>query len=108
MRKMHLAMRTNALVVFPGGFGTLDELFEVLTLVQTGRIPQFPLILFGRDYWKGLLRWLKTEVQARHGYISPGDLDLLRLTDDPGEAVRIILDYERRVGTPATLPKAFA
>ncbi len=107
-RKVCFVKYSLGFIYMPGGFGTLDELFEVLTLVQTGRIPQFPLILFGRDYWKGLLRWLKTEVQARHGYISPGDLDLLRLTDDPGEAVRIILDYERRVGTPATLPKAFA
>jgi predicted Rossmann-fold nucleotide-binding protein len=92
----------------PGGFGTLDELFEVLTLVQTERIPQFPLILFGSEHWKGLLHWIKTEVQARHGYIGPKDLDLLKITDDADEAVHIILDYERRVGTPSALPKAFA
>jgi uncharacterized protein (TIGR00730 family) len=107
-RKVCFVKYSLGFVYMPGGFGTLDELFEILTLVQTERIPQFPLILFGRSHWSGLLRWVKAELQARHGYISPGDLDLLKLTDDPEEAVRIILDYERHVGTPATLPKAFA
>jgi predicted Rossmann-fold nucleotide-binding protein len=83
-------------------------LFEVATLVQTQRIPQFPLILFGRDYWKGLLHWMKAEMQDTHGYISPGDLDLLKITDDVDEVIEIIRDYERRVGAPATPPKAFA
>jgi hypothetical protein len=92
----------------PGGFGTLDEFFEIITLVQTERVPEFPLILFGSQYWKGLVHWMKTEMQERHGLISPGDLDLFKLTDDPEEVVRIILDYERRVGPPATMPKAFA
>ena len=107
-RKVCFVKYSLGFIYMPGGFGTLDELFEVLTLVQTERIPQFPLILFGRSHWKGLLHWIKTEVQTRHGFISPGDLDLLKLTDDPEEAVRIILDYERHVGAPANLPKAFA
>jgi hypothetical protein len=92
----------------PGGFGTLDELFEVATLVQTQRIPQFPLILFGREYWKGLMQWMKTELEDKHGYISHGDLGLLKVTDDVNEVIEIIRDYERRVGSPATPPKAFA
>ena len=92
----------------PGGFGTLDEFFEIMTLVQTERVPQFPLILFGSEYWKGLVRWMKTEMQERHKLVSPSDLELFKLTDDPAEVVRIILDYERRVGPPAMTPKAFA
>ena len=68
----------------------------------------FPLILFGREHWNGLLHWLKTEVAERNKFISPADLDLVNVTDDPQEAVNLILDYERRVGPPGVLPKAFA
>jgi len=107
-RKVCFVKYSLGFIYMPGGFGTLDELFEVLTLVQTERIPQFPLILFGSEHWKGLLHWVKTEVQARHGFVGAKDLDLLKITDDPDEAVRIILDYERHVGTPAAMPKAFA
>jgi len=106
-RKVCFVKYSIAFVFMPGGFGTLDELFEVLTLVQTQRIPQFPLILFGKDYWKGLLRWIKDRVQGAD-YISPGDLDLLTITDDPQEAVNVILEYERRVGPPEVIPRAFA
>jgi predicted Rossmann-fold nucleotide-binding protein len=91
----------------PGGFGTLDEFFEVLTLVQTQRIPQFPLILFGREYWKGLIAWMKTRLE-KDELISPGDLDLIKITDDVDEVIAIIRDYERRVGPPAITPRAFA
>jgi len=107
-RKVCFAKYSLGFVFMPGGFGTLDEFFEITTLVQTERIPQFPLILFGKEHWKGLLHWLKTELQDKHRFISPGDLDLVKLTNDPQEAVDIILDYERRVGQPGTLPKAFA
>lgn len=107
-RKVCFVKYSLGFIYMPGGFGTLDELFEVLTLVQTERIPQFPLILFGSENWKGLLHWIKSELQSRHNYIGRNDLDLLKITDDPDEAVRIILDYERHVGAPATLPKAFA
>jgi hypothetical protein len=106
-RKVCFAKYSLGFIYMPGGFGTLDEFFEIMTLVQTERIPQFPLILFGSEYWKGLLHWMKAEME-RHGHISPGDLDLFKVTDDPEEAVRIILDYERRVGPPAMMPKAFA
>jgi uncharacterized protein (TIGR00730 family) len=107
-RKVCFVKYSLGFIYMPGGFGTLDEFFEVATLVQTERIPQFPLILFGRDYWKGLVQWMKTQLDGRHEFIGPRDLDLFKITDDPEEAVRIILDYERHVGAPATLPRAFA
>jgi len=106
-RKVCFVKYSLGFVYMPGGFGTLDELFEVLTLVQTQRIPQFPLILFGTEHWKGLLAWLKTRVE-HDGHISPGDLDLVKTTDDVHEVVEIIRDYERRVGPPGILPTAFA
>ena len=106
-RKVCFVKYSLGFVFMPGGFGTLDELFEVLTLVQTQRIPQFPLILFGSDYWKGLLAWIKQRLE-KDKHISPGDMDLLRLTDDVNEVIEIIRDYERRVGPPGITPKAFA
>jgi hypothetical protein len=106
-RKVCFVKYSLGFVFMPGGFGTLDEFFEVLTLVQTERIPEFPMILFGSDHWKGLLNWLKTHVEIKGKYISPGDLDLFKLTDDPQEAIDMILDYKRRVGPPDVLPKAF-
>jgi uncharacterized protein (TIGR00730 family) len=106
-RKVCFVKYSIAFVFMPGGFGTLDEFFEVLTLVQTQRIPRFPLILFGRDYWNGLLRWMRERLEKSE-YISPGDLELVTITDDPEEAVKAILDYERRVGPPEVVPKAFA
>ncbi len=107
-RKVCFVKYSLGFIYMPGGFGTLDEFFEVMTLVQTERIPQFPLILFGRSHWKGLVQWMKTELVERGKYIGPRDLDLFKITDDPAEVVRIILDYERHVGTPTTMPKAFA
>ena len=106
-RKVCFVKYSLGFIYMPGGFGTLDELFEVLTLVQTERIPQFPLILFGSDYWRGLLKWAKVQMEDKHSFISSGDLDLVKVTDDVDEVVKIILDYERHAGTPA-LPQAFA
>lgn len=106
-RKVCFVKYSIAFVFMPGGFGTLDEFFEVLTLVQTQRIPRFPLILFGRKHWEGLLGWLESTL-GKGGFISPGDMDLVTVTDDPQQAVDIILDYERRVGPPDVVPKAFA
>ncbi len=89
VRKVIFVKYSVAYVVMPGGFGTLDELAEALTLIQTKRIRPFPVILMGRDYWQGLLAWFKdTLVPA--GKISPEDLDLVRVMDDPAEAVRLI------------------
>ena len=106
-RKVCFVKYSLGFVFMPGGFGTLDEMFEVLTLVQTERITRFPLVLFGKRYWSGLLRWMDTALED-HQLISPGDLDLLRVTDDVDEAVQIICDYRREVGPPETVPKAFA
>lgn len=106
-RKVCFVKYSIGFVFMPGGFGTLDELFEVATLVQTQRIPQFPLILFGKDHWKGLFRWMKERLEATQ-FISPGDLDLFTITDDPQEAIDVIVEYERRVGPPEIVPKAFA
>jgi uncharacterized protein (TIGR00730 family) len=106
-RKVCFVKYSLGFIYMPGGFGTLDELFEVATLVQTQRIPQFPLILFGREYWKGLIAWMKTRLE-KDGLISPGDLDLLKTTDDVDEVIETIRDYERRVGPPAITPRAFA
>ena len=106
-RKVCFAKYSLAFVFMPGGFGTCDELFEVLTLVQTQRIPRFPLILFGKKHWQGLLDWMHSHIE-KSGYISKGDLDLLTLTDDPHEVVKVILDYKDRVGPPETIAKAFA
>jgi uncharacterized protein (TIGR00730 family) len=104
-RKVCFVKYSVAFVFLPGGFGTLDEFFEVLTLVQTQRIPRFPLILFGRHYWDGLLHWAKNTV-LKGKFISPHDLDLVTVTDDPDEVVRLILDYIRRVGPPESTPKS--
>ena len=94
VRKTMFIKYSVAFIIFPGGFGTLDELFEAITLIQTGKIYQFPVILFGRHYWAGLLRWLQTRVLAEKK-ISKGDIDLMILTDDPAEAVAaVIAAYE--------------
>jgi uncharacterized protein (TIGR00730 family) len=90
LRKMHFMMRAKALVVFPGGFGTLDELFEVITLVQTRKAKQVPIILFGSDYWK---RLLNTEMLVEEGVISPNDLKLLQYVDDAQVAWDLIKQF---------------
>lgn len=106
-RKVCFVKYSIGFVFMPGGFGTLDELFEVLTLIQTQRIPEYPMILFGKAHWTGLIRWMKERLEGTR-YISPGDLNLLTITDDPEEAIQVILDYERLVGPPEIVPKAFA
>src|SRR5437764_1779760 len=88
-RKTMFVKYAQAFVVMPGGFGTMDELFESLTLVQTGKVTSFPVILFGTSYWAGLLEWLRTTMMTDHK-INPTDLDLLQVTDDIDEVVRII------------------
>jgi uncharacterized protein (TIGR00730 family) len=89
VRKTMFVKYSDAFIIFPGGFGTLDELFESLTLIQTGHISQFPVVLFGRHYWAGLVRWLQARVLTE-GKISPSDLDLFFLTDDPAEAAAVV------------------
>ena len=92
LRKMHFMMRAKALVLFPGGFGTLDELFEVLTLVQTTKAKPVPIVLFGSAFWRALFNF---DVMLEHGTISPADLELFRITDDPQEAWDIIQEFYR-------------
>ena len=98
-RKTMFVKAAEGFVVFPGGFGTMDELFEALTLTQTGKIDHFPLVLFDSDYWGEMLDWAEKELLG-HRMISPDDLELMTVTDDPEEAVRIVVAaYERRVGS---------
>ena len=85
-RKVMFVKAAEGFVIFPGGFGTMDELFESLTLIQTGTIGSFPVVLFDRDYWGEMIEWIRAEMLA-DGLVSSGDLDLLRLTDEPEEAV---------------------
>jgi uncharacterized protein (TIGR00730 family) len=98
-RKVCFVKYSNGFVFLHGGFGTLDEFFEVITLVQTQRISRFPLVLFGRNYWKGLLQWMKA-VLERDAFINPDDLDLVTVTDDVQEAVELMVDYRHRVSIP--------
>jgi uncharacterized protein (TIGR00730 family) len=94
-RKTMFVKYAQAFVVLPGGFGTMDELFEALTLVQTGKVTSFPVVLVGVDYWRGLIDWLRdTMVDA--GAVNAIDLDLLQLTDDVDEAVRIVVEAGAR------------
>ena len=90
VRKTMFIKYSNAFIIFPGGYGTLDEAFEALTLIQTGKIYQFPVIMFGRHYWAGLIRWIQSRVLGE-AKISPGDLDLILLTDDPHEAANAVI-----------------
>ena len=95
-RKVCFVKPAEEFVIFPGGFGTLDELFEALTLIQTGKAQNFPVVLIGTDYWEEMISWVRGELLA-DGMISPEDLDLLHATDDLDEAVRTIVDcYEER------------
>ena len=97
MRKMHLAMRANALAVFPGGFGTLDELFEILTLLQTQKMPAIPVVLFGRDYWR---RVIDFDALAAEGAIGETDRQLFDFVEEPEEAWDVLC----RRGLTAHLP----
>jgi uncharacterized protein (TIGR00730 family) len=99
IRKLMFVKYSSAFIIFPGGFGTLDEAFEALTLIQTGKIYEFPVILFGRHYWAGLLRWLRSRVLVEKK-ISPGDLDLLLVTDDPAEAANAVIAAQAATQRP--------
>lgn len=98
MRKMHFLMRAGALVIFPGGFGTLDELFDALTLRQTQRMQQIPIILYGRDFWKRVINF---EVLADEGTISDRDLELIQYADKPERVLEIIRDFHEEVEPPS-------
>ena len=95
VRKTMFVKYADAFVIYPGGYGTLDELFEALTLIQTKKIRDFPVVLIGSDYWGGLLDWVRGTLLAEAA-ITPEDVDLLRITDDPDEACRIVDAYAKQ------------
>ncbi|WP_007511630.1 MULTISPECIES: TIGR00730 family Rossman fold protein [Pseudofrankia] len=105
VRKTMFVKYGEAFVCLPGGFGTLDELFEALTLVQTGKVTRFPVVLLGTDYWRGLLDWLRSTVGAT-GRIKETDLDLVSLTDDVDEAVRLVVEGTASPGGMRPTPPA--
>jgi len=103
-RKVCFVKYSVAFIFMPGGFGTLDEFFELVTLVQTQRIPRFPLILVGKSFWKGLLSWIDSTLE-KNALISPGDKELFSLTDDPDEVLEIVTEFRKRLGvTPGIAP----
>jgi uncharacterized protein (TIGR00730 family) len=91
-RKVMFVKAAEGFVIFPGGFGTQDELWEALTLIQTGKIGMFPVVLVDSDYWDALLDWVRTEM-LEHGLISPEDVELLHLTDSPEEAAELVVSH---------------
>jgi uncharacterized protein (TIGR00730 family) len=97
VRKTMFVKYSTAFIIFPGGFGTLDELFESLTLIQTRKIKNFPVVLFGTDYWDGLINWMKSQVLSEK-MISEADYLLLHCTDSPAEAVEIISRSQSLIG----------
>jgi uncharacterized protein (TIGR00730 family) len=108
-RKTMFVKAAEGFVVFPGGFGTADELFEALTLIQTGKVLHFPVVLFDSAYWDELLDWFRDDLLAE-GMISPDDVELLHVTDDPDDAVRRVIEcHEQRCAhVPAAPAKADA
>ena len=101
VRKVMFIKYAQAFVVMPGGFGTLDELFEALTLIQTEKIKKFPIVLFGSDFWSGLIDWIKNTLLEEYHNISPEDLDLIKVVDDVDEAVKYVSQFHtKRKFTP--------
>ncbi len=98
-RKVMFLKYTSAVIVLPGGYGTMDEMFEALTLIQTEKSKTLPVVIMGKEYWKGLTGWLQSNMLAKN-YISPGDFDLVRITDDPQETIDIINEFNRKRSTP--------
>jgi uncharacterized protein (TIGR00730 family) len=94
VRKVMFLKYAQAYIIMPGGFGTLDELFETITLIQTKRIRQMPVILMGKEFWNGLMVWIKERL-LKDGMISLEDLDLFHVLDDPGKALEIVTDFYR-------------
>ena len=95
VRKVMFVKYAKAFVIMPGGYGTLDEFTEALNLIQTERIPKFPVVLFGSEYWQGMTDWLKTKV-LKNGNISKGDLDIFTVVDKPKEVVKVIKKFYKR------------
>ncbi|RKY10103.1 MAG: TIGR00730 family Rossman fold protein [Planctomycetota bacterium] len=97
-RKVMFLKYANGFVVMPGGFGTMDEFFESLVLIQTLKQVYFPVILMVSEYWQGLLDWIKNTMLDKHGYVSPEDLDVFTVVDDPAEAAKIIVEFKETNG----------
>jgi uncharacterized protein (TIGR00730 family) len=95
VRKVMFVKYSQGFVVMPGGFGTLDEMFEAITLIQTKKIGKFPVVLVGKDYWQGLMDWMETTLGGNH-LISDGDMNLMKLVDSPEEAIQAIDDFYSR------------
>ena len=98
VRKVMFLKYAHGFIVFPGGYGTMDEFFESLVLIQTFKQAQFPVILMISDYWEGLIDWVKKTMLNDYGYISPDDLDVFTIEDDPDAAVRIITEFREKQG----------
>jgi uncharacterized protein (TIGR00730 family) len=93
VRKVMFVKYAQGFIGLPGGFGTFDELFEAMTLIQTGKIERFPIVLVGKEYWEGLIEWIKDIMMTKESNISPGDMDLFSLVDTADEAVDIINQF---------------
>jgi len=104
IRKVMFVKYAQAFVVLPGGFGTMDELFEVLTLVQTKKIAKIPIVLMGADFWEGMIKWMKESMLENYATISATDLDLIPITDDPNDVVQIINDFYEAEELKPNLP----
>jgi uncharacterized protein (TIGR00730 family) len=98
VRKVMFLKYAHGFIVFPGGYGTMDEFFESAVLIQTLKQAQFPVILMVSDYWDGLIRWMKEKMLKENGFISPEDLFVYTVADDPDEAVKIIMDFKEKQG----------
>jgi len=93
VRKVMFVKYSQAFIMMPGGFGTMDEFFEVLTLIQTGKMLQVPLILVGKEYWSGLLQWVKEVMMDKENNISPKDFELVKLADNADEVAKHVLSF---------------
>lgn len=105
VRKMMLVKYSYGFVILPGGMGTIDEMSEAITLIQTGKLYDFPIVLMGREYWSGLMNWIR-DTAVKNGTISAEDLDFIHLTDDPTEAISIISKSTHGLGLPLTPVKS--
>jgi len=97
-RKMMFLKYANGFVVMPGGFGTMDEFFESCVLIQTLRQAHFPVVLMGSEYWSGLIEWMSQQMLNKHGYISPEDMDVFTVVDEPAKVAQIILEFHKTNG----------
>jgi len=97
-RKVMFLKYAHGFIVFPGGYGTMDEFFESMVLIQTLKQASFPVILMGSEYWGGLVKWMRDKMLAEHKYISPEDMDVFTVVDEPKTAVKIIVDFKKSKG----------